>query len=169
MAEKLYNVLFLCTGNSARTSWPRRCSTGGAAAVSAPLGRQPPDGPRPSLYARPAAQARISAPNGLRSKSWREFAAAGRAELDFVFTVCDSAAGEACPIWPGQPMTAHWGVPDPAAVTGTEAEKPPIFAEAFRMLSRRISIFVSLPIATLDRIRLQKRLDEMGGATKADA
>ena len=97
-----------------------------------------------------------------RSKSWDEFAAPGAPELDFVFTVCDDAANETCPVWPGQPMTAHWGVPDPAAVEGTEAEKRLAFAETYRMLNNRISVFTSLPMATLDKLALQKRLHEIG-------
>ena len=102
----------------------------------------------------------------VRSKSWDEFAEPGAPELDFVFTVCDDAADETCPVWPGQPMTAHWGIPDPAAVEGTEAEKRRAFADACRMLTNRISIFVSLPLASLDRLALQQRLDEIGGARR---
>jgi len=100
--------------------------------------------------------------SGLRSKSWDEFAAPGAPPLHFVFTVCDNAANEVCPIWPGQPMTAHWGVPDPAAVEGSEAERHLAFADAYRMLSNRIGIFASLPIRSLDRLSLQKRLEEIG-------
>jgi protein-tyrosine-phosphatase len=99
---------------------------------------------------------------GLRSKAWEEFAAPGAAPLDFVFTVCDNAAGETCPYWPGQPMTAHWGVPDPAAVEGTEADKWLAFRSTFQALDNRIKIFTSLPLASLDRIRLQERLDAIG-------
>jgi len=98
----------------------------------------------------------------LRSKSWVEFATDASPKLDFVFTVCDNAAGEVCPIWPGQPMTAHWGIPDPAAVAGTEAEQRLGFADAYRMLNNRISIFTNLPIASLDRLTLQKRLSDIG-------
>ena len=105
--------------------------------------------------------------DGLRSKSWDEFAAPGAPSLDFVFTVCDDAAAEECPYWPGQPMTAHWGLPDPAAAEGSEAEKHLAFAEAFRMLSNRIGIFVALPMQSLDKLSLQKRLDEIGKATPA--
>jgi protein-tyrosine-phosphatase len=101
---------------------------------------------------------------GLRSKPWEEFAAPGAAPLDFVFTVCDNAAGEVCPYWPGQPMTAHWGVPDPAAVEGSDADKWVAFREAFRMLDNRIKIFTSLPLASLDRIKLQEHLDAIGKA-----
>ena len=102
----------------------------------------------------------------LRSKSWDEFAGPEAPELDFVFTVCGNAAQETCPVWPGQPMTAHWGVPDPAAAEGSEAERRLAFSDAFRMLSNRISIFVSLPIASLDKLTLQKRLREIGGQDK---
>jgi protein-tyrosine-phosphatase len=98
----------------------------------------------------------------LRSKSWDEFAAPGAPELDFVFTVCDRAAHEICPVWPGQPMSAHWGIPDPAACAGSEVEKHLAFAEALRMLTNRISIFINLPLASLDKLSLQKRLDEIG-------
>ena len=100
--------------------------------------------------------------SGLRSKSWDEFAAPGAPKMDFVFTVCDSAAAESCPVWPGQPMTAHWGVEDPAAVEGSDTEKALAFAEAYRMLNNRISIFVNLPITSLDRLALQKRLTDIG-------
>ena len=105
--------------------------------------------------------------SGLRSKSWSEFARPDAPQLDFVFTVCDDAAAEACPVWPGQPMTAHWGVPDPAAATGSEAEVRLAFADAFRMLNNRISIFVSLPIGALDKLALQKQLDSIGKAKGA--
>jgi arsenate reductase len=106
---------------------------------------------------------------GLRSKSWQEFAAPGAPQLDFVFTVCDDAAGEACPVWPGQPMTAHWGIPDPAAVTGTEAEMAFAFDDAYRMLSRRVEIFTQLPIAAIDQLTLQSRLREIGRMSGATA
>ncbi len=99
---------------------------------------------------------------GLRSKSWDEFATPDSPPLDFVFTVCDSAAGEACPIWPGQPMSAHWGFPDPAAATGSEAERRAVFADVFRQIRRRLDIFLSLPISSLDRLSLQKKLDDIG-------
>jgi len=104
--------------------------------------------------------------HGARSKSWDEFAGEGAPDMDFVFTVCDDAAGEVCPVWPGQPMTAHWGVPDPASVTGSDAEKAAAFADIYRMLSTRISVFVSLPIASLDRLTLQRRLDAIGKAAR---
>jgi protein-tyrosine-phosphatase len=107
--------------------------------------------------------------SAFRSKSWTEFAKPGAPALDFVFTVCDNAAGEACPIWPGQPMTAHWGIPDPAEATGTEAEIALAFKDAYRMLNQRIGIFVALPIASLDRLTLQSRLREIGRSTGATA
>ena len=106
---------------------------------------------------------------GLRSKSWTEFSGPDAPKLDFVFTVCDNAAAETCPVWPGQPMTAHWGIPDPAAATGTEAEVRLAFADAFRMLTNRIAIFVSLPLRSLDQLTLQKQLDAIGTAKEAGA
>jgi protein-tyrosine-phosphatase len=106
--------------------------------------------------------------DGYRSKSWSEFAEPGAPPLDFVFTVCDDAAKEECPYWPGQPMTAHWGLPDPAAVEGTEVEKHLAFADAFRMLNNRISIFASLPMKGLDKLSLQRRLEEIGKAKPVD-
>jgi arsenate reductase len=105
----------------------------------------------------------------MRSKSWSEFAKAGAPPLDFVFTVCDNAAGETCPVWPGQPMTAHWGIPDPAGATGTEAEIALAFKDTYRMLNQRIGIFTSLPLKSLDGLTLQKRLDEIGRRAGATA
>ncbi len=162
MTDSIYNVLFLCTGNSARSilaeSILNREGQGRFKAFSA--------GSQPKGHVHPFALELLRKLNhptaGLRSKSWNEFAAAGAPHLDFVFTVCDNAAAEVCPVWPGQPMTAHWGVPDPAAAEGTEAERHLAFAEAYRMLHNRISIFVSLPIAAIDRLSLQKRLEEIG-------
>ena len=160
--DRPYNVLFLCTGNSARSILAESVLTqrgrGQFRAFSA--------GSHPTGRVNPLAVELLDRMNlpteGLRSKSWEEFAAPGAAPLDFVFTVCDNAAGEACPVWPGQPMTAHWGVPDPAAVQGTAAEKTEAFRQAFRALERRISVFISLPIASLDRLALSKRLHEIG-------
>ncbi|MDJ0943933.1 MAG: arsenate reductase ArsC [Kiloniellales bacterium] len=166
MTEKVYDVLFLCTGNSARSILAEcilnREGMGrfrGFSAGSQPKGEVHPfaiDLLRNQNY--PTAE--------LRSKSWDEFAGPGAPELDFVFTVCGNAAGEVCPVWPGQPMTAHWGVPDPAASEGSEAERRAAFGEAFRMLSNRISIFVNLPIASLDKLTLQSRLREIGDQDK---
>jgi len=164
MTERPYNVLFLCTGNSARSiiaealinQWGRDKFRGFSA------------GSHPKGAVHPIALQLLKKMNlpteGLRSKSWDEFAAQGAPALDFVFTVCDSAAGEACPYWPGQPMTAHWGVPDPAVVEGSETEKWVAFRDTFRMLDNRIKIFTSLPLASFDRMKLQERLDAIGKA-----
>ena len=169
MSDKPKNVLFLCTGNSARSILAEailnREGQGRFKAFSA--------GSKPNGEVHPYALALLKKMNhdvsGLRSKSWDEFAGPDAPEMDFVFTVCDNAAGETCPFWPGQPMTAHWGVPDPAAVEGTEAEKHFAFADTYRMMSNRISIFVNLPMASLDRMALQKRLDTIGATNDADA
>jgi len=162
MVEKTYNVLFLCTGNSARSIMAEcilaRLGQGRFNAFSAgshPAGRVNP-------YAAELLRRFNHSTDGLRSKSWEEFARPGAPPLDFVFTVCDKAAGEVCPVWPGQPMTAHWGFPDPATIDGTEAEKRSVFADVYGQIHNRISIFVSLPIDSLDRLALQRRLDELG-------
>lgn len=157
-----FNVLFLCTGNSARSilaevlinHWGRGRFVG-LSAGSHPKGAVHP-------VALKLLQNLGMPTEGLRSKSWDEFAAPGAPPLDFVFTVCDNAAGEACPYWPGQPMTAHWGVPDPAAVEGTEIEQINAFRDAFRTLENRIRIFTSLPLASIERIKLKEKLDEIG-------
>lgn len=162
MADKVFNVLFICTGNSARSILAEavlnREGRGKFRAFSA--------GSHPKGAVHDYALDLLRRTNhplaDLRSKSWDEFAAPAAPKLDFAFTVCDNAAGEVCPVWPGQPMTAHWGLPDPAAVEGTEAEKRAAFADAYRMLHNRISIFVNLPLASLDRLSLQKRLDDIG-------
>lgn len=159
---KKYNVLFLCTGNSARSIIAEAILTregmGRFNACSA--------GSRPRGEVHPYTLDLLANldfdPARFRSKGWDEFAGAGAPKFDFVFTVCDSAGSEPCPVWPGQPMTAHWGVPDPAAAGGNEAQKRYAFAEAFRMLNSRISIFVNLPLASLDRLSLQTRLAEIG-------
>jgi len=162
MEGKTYNALFVCTGNSARSIMAecilQRLGQGRFKAYSA--------GSHPSgavnVYALELLK-RLHYPTaGLRSKDWQEFAGPGAPPLDFVFTVCDQAAGEACPHWPGQPMTAHWGMPDPAAFVGSEAEKRALFADVYGRLYNRIAIFVSLPIGALDRLSLQRRLDELG-------
>ena len=162
MADKIYNVLFLCTGNSARSIIAEcvlnRLGVGRFQAFSAgsfPKGEVHP-------YALDVLRRQNYPTNELRSKSWNEFAGSSAVPLDFVFTVCDNAAGEVCPVWPGQPMTAHWGIPDPAGVEGTEAERRLAFADTLRMLTNRIAIFVNLPIHSLDRLTLQKRLTEIG-------
>jgi protein-tyrosine-phosphatase len=162
MADRPFNVLFLCTGNSARSIMAeailQREGQGRFKSFSA--GSQPKG--EIHSFARELLEKLNFQTRDLRSKSWDEFAAAGAPQMDFVFTVCDNAAAEVCPIWPGQPMTAHWGVPDPAAAEGTEAERRLAFADTYRMLNNRISIFVNLPMKALDRLSLQKRLDEIG-------
>jgi protein-tyrosine-phosphatase len=167
--DRIYNVLFLCTGNSARSilaeSILRKDGAGRFRAFSA--------GSTPKGVVHPLALRVLEnmeyPTDGMRSKSWTEFAAADAPVMDFVFTVCDNAAGEACPVWPGQPMTAHWGIEDPAAVEGTELEKQAAFITAFRYLKNRIGAFVNLPLAGIDRLSLGTRLREIGrgdGATR---
>lgn len=162
MSDKIYNVLFLCTGNSARSilaevvleHWGR----GRFKAYSA--------GSFPKGVVHPLAlellERRRLRTSGLRSKSWEEFARPGAPVMDFVFTVCDQAAGEVCPLWPGDPVTAHWGVPDPAAVEGTAEERRRAFENAYRLLETRIRLFVALPIEKLDRIALKRHADTLG-------
>jgi arsenate reductase (thioredoxin) len=157
-----FNVLFLCTGNSARSIM--------AEAILSREGvrnfRAYSAGSQPKGVIHPVALALLRRMNfdvsRFRSKSWSELTGADAPKLDFVFTLCDDAAAEACPVWPGQPMTAHWGVPDPAAVKGSEAEIHAAFADTFRMLTNRISIFVNLPLRSLDQLSLQERLDAIG-------
>jgi arsenate reductase len=162
-----YNVLFLCTGNSALSIMAEailnQAGRGKFCAFSA--GSQPKGKVHP--YTLDLLRKLHFDVSGMRSKSWLEFAQQDSPKLDFVFTVCDNAAGETCPIWPGQPMTAHWGVPDPAAATGTEAEVRFAFADTLRMLTNRINIFVSLPLSKLDRLALQRKLEEIGKTTDA--
>lgn len=155
-------MLFLCTGNSARSILAESILNhwGGDRFRGFSAGSHP-KGAVHTIALELLQQMRFSV-NGLRSKSWSEFAGENAHPLDFVFTVCDNAAGEVCPVWPGQPMTAHWGIEDPAAVEGTDAQKWVAFREAFRVLEQRIKIFISLPIATLDRLRLQEQLDSIG-------
>ena len=157
-----YNVLFLCTGNSARSIMAEAIlnQKGKPHFTACSAGSHPSGKVRPEAL-RQLESAHISTA-GARSKSWDEFAQPGAPRLDFVFTVCDNAANEVCPIWPGQPMTAHWGVPDPAAVRGTSAQIEKAFREAFFLLDRRISLFLSLPLATLDRFSLKKEIDGIG-------
>ena len=165
--DRPYNVLFLCTGNSARSiigeAIINRVGAGKFKGYSA--------GSMPKGQVHPMTIALLSKLNydtsTMRSKSWEEFTALGAPELDFVFTVCDNAANEVCPIWPGQPMSAHWGVPDPAEAHGDDAQKALAFADTYRMLNNRISIFTSLPLDSLDSLTLQKRLDDIG-RTKTD-
>jgi protein-tyrosine-phosphatase len=162
VSDRPYNVLFLCTGNSARSilseslinHWGRGHFRGFSA------------GSHPKGTVHPIALELLNQmklpTEGLRSKAWDEFAAPGTVPLDFVFTVCDNAAGEVCPYWPGQPMTAHWGVPDPAAVEGSDTQKRMAFRSAFKALESRIKIFTSLPIASLDRVKLKEHLEAIG-------
>jgi protein-tyrosine-phosphatase len=164
-----YNVLFLCTGNSARSILGEAIlnKIGGGKFVAYSAGSQPKGAVHPQAI---ALLQRLGFPTtGLRSKSWDEFAVAGAPPLDFVFTVCDNAANEVCPIWPGQPMTAHWGVPDPAAVEGTDAEIATAFRDTMLLLQRRIELFANLPVRSLDRMSLKKRLDEIGKTTDEKA
>ena len=163
-ANKIYNVLFLCTGNSARSilgeAIMNRIGAGkfaGFSAGSDPKGQVNPH----ALHLLKSLQHDTSA---LRSKSWDEFARPGAPPLDFVFTVCDNAANEVCPVWPGQPMSAHWGLPDPAAIEGSEAEIAAAFAETYRLLRNRISAFCALPFDSLDRMALKRKLDDIGDA-----
>jgi arsenate reductase (thioredoxin) len=160
--EKKYNVLFLCTGNSARSIM-----------AEAILNRNgPPNftaysaGSHPSglVHAEALKQIELSraSTNGLRSKSWNEFAKPDAPRMDFVFTVCDNAASEVCPVWPGQPMTAHWGVPDPAAGTGSPEQIERAFRDAFMILERRITLFLSLPLSTLGQLAIQREIDRVG-------
>jgi arsenate reductase (thioredoxin) len=162
MAERIYNVLFLCTGNSARSvlaeSILRKDGRGHFAAFSA--GSQPKGEINPFAI---KVLERLEYPTeGLRSKSWQEFAVAGAPVMDFVFTVCDSAAGESCPVWPGQPMTAHWGIEDPAAVEGPDIQKEAAFVAAFRYMKTRISLFTSLPFSSIDKMALGTKLRAIG-------
>jgi arsenate reductase (thioredoxin) len=165
--REVFNVLFLCTGNSARSIMAEailnREGRGKFRAFSA--GSQPKGRIHP--YTLDLLRKMNFDVSRFHSKSWQEFARPDAPKLDFVFTVCDDAAKETCPVWPGQPMTAHWGVPDPAAATGKEAEIRFAFADAFRMLNNRISIFISLPIRSLDKLALQKQLDSIGKSRDA--
>jgi arsenate reductase len=159
---KTYNVLFLCTGNSARSIM--------AEAILNQKGKPTftaySAGSRPTGSVRPGALYQLEVAHfptqGLRSKDWSEFARPGAPQLNFVFTVCDNAAKEVCPIWPGQPMTAHWGVPDPASVAGTPEQIERAFRDAFMMLDRRISLFLCLPLTSLDALAIKKEIDRIG-------
>ena len=169
MAGQRYNVLFLCTGNSARSiiaeAILERIGAGKFRAFSA--GSQPKGSVHPQTLALLQSLGYDTA--RLRSKSWNEFSQLGAPALDFVFTVCDNAAGETCPVWPGQPMTAHWGVPDPAEAKGNNAEIALAFKDAYRMLNQRIQVFAALPIRSLDTLSLQHRLEEIGRMQRAAA
>jgi protein-tyrosine-phosphatase len=169
MIEQPYNVLFLCTGNSARSIVAEAIlnKLGGGKFRAFSAGSQPKGEVNPQTTKLLRSLGYNT--DAFRSKSWGEFAKPGAPALDFVFTVCDNAAGEACPVWPGQPMTAHWGVPDPAEVTGSDAEVALAFKDAYRMLDRRIGIFAALPIRSLDRLSLQAKLRHIGHITDAVA
>jgi protein-tyrosine-phosphatase len=169
VTNRIYNVLFLCTGNSARSilaeSVLTKDGSGRFRAFSA--GSQPKG--VVNAFALKVLRSFDYPAEGFRSKSWEEFARPDAPVMDFVFTVCDNAAGESCPVWPGQPMTAHWGIEDPAAVEGPDIQKEAAFVAAFRYLKNRISVFAALPIASLDRMTLGSKLVEIGqlqGATK---
>ena len=164
--QKHYNVLFLCTGNSARSIMAEAIlnQKGQLNFTAYSAGSHPTGTVRPEALRQLETAHLPSA--GLRSKSWDEFAKPGAPDLDFVFTVCDNAANEVCPVWPGQPMTAHWGIPDPAAVKGTKEEVQKAFRDAFFLLDRRISLFLSLPLATLDGFSLKKAIDDIGRQSK---
>jgi arsenate reductase len=157
-----YNVLFLCTGNSARSIMAEAIMRHKGAPIFAAFsaGSHPSGAVRPEGI-RQIEKAGMSAAE-FRSKSWDEFAAPGAPPLHFIFTVCDNAAGEVCPLWPGRPMTAHWGVSDPAAVNGTPEEIERAFSQAFATLDRRISLFLALPVETLDRMALQREMEQIG-------
>jgi arsenate reductase len=169
MSEHPFNVLFLCTGNSARSIMAEailnRIGAGNFRAYSA--GSNPKGAVHP--YALELLHSLGYETTSARSKSWTEFAKSGAPRLDFVFTVCDNAAREACPVWPGQPLTAHWGVPDPAEATGSPAEVALAFKDAYRMLQRRIALLTALPIASLGRLTLQSRLNDIGRVETAPA
>jgi arsenate reductase len=162
MTKTQYNVLFLCTGNSARSILAEAILNH----KGRPRFRAFSAGSHPTGRVNPGALQQLEAAHmptvGLRSKSWDEFAQDGVPVMDFVFTVCDNAANEVCPVWPGQPMTAHWGIADPAAATGSEEDVRRAFRDAFLVLERRISLFLSLPIASLDRLAIKREVDEIG-------
>jgi arsenate reductase len=162
MTEQIYNVLFLCTGNSARSvlaeSILRKDGRGRFQAFSA--GSQPKGEVNP--FAIKVLESLDYPTDGLRSKSWQEFAVSGALVMDFVFTVCDSAAGESCPVWPGQPMTAHWGIEDPASVEGPDIQKEAAFVTAFRYMKTRISLFTALPLSSIDKLALGTKLRDIG-------
>ncbi len=157
-----YNILFLCTGNSARSIMAEAILNG----KGKPLFTAYSAGSHPSGIVRPEALKLIGLAHlpteGLRSKSWEEFAKPGAPKMNFVFTVCDHAAQEMCPVWPGQPMTAHWGVPDPAMVKGTPEQIEHAFRDAYLILERRISLFLSLPLSGLERLAIQKEINRIG-------
>lgn len=165
LMKENYNVLFLCTANSARSILAEAIlNSKGRATFTAYSAGSHPTGTVRKEALRQLEQAHIPV-KGLRSKSWEEFSAPGAPKLDFVFTVCDNAANEVCPVWPGQPVTAHWGIPDPAAIRGSEADIERAFRDAFFLLDRRISLFLCLPFKALDNLALKKELDNIGQST----
>ena len=168
MNERVFNVLFLCTGNSARSILAEAIlnSLGKSRFRAFSAGSHPKG--EVNRFAIELLQRQGFDVSRLRSKSWDEFAAPGAPHLDFVFTVCDSAAGEACPVWPGQPMTAHWGIEDPAAVEGSDEQKRKAFSRTLRMLQNRIALFTSLPFAKLDERAIKRKLDEIGRLREKD-
>jgi arsenate reductase len=163
MTDRVYNVLFLCTGNTARSILAEKIleKDGGGRFRAFSAGSQPKGTVNP--FALKVLESAGYPTEGARSKSWDEFAAPDAPKMDFVFTVCDNAAGETCPYWPGQPMTAHWGIEDPAAVEGNDIDKERAFVTAFRYLKNRISTFAAIPMERLDRLTLAARLKEIGG------
>ena len=169
MSEPVFNVLFLCTGNSARSIMAEAIlnKLGAGKFLAHSAGSQPKGQVHPETIK--LLQGLGYDTSGMRSKSWAEFAKPGAPALNFVFTVCDNAAGESCPVWPGQPMTAHWGIPDPAEVKGSPAEVALAFKDAYRMLHQRIGVFTALPLRSLDRISLQNKLKEIGRVDDAMA
>jgi arsenate reductase len=162
--QRHYNVLFLCTGNSARSIMAEAILNGKGKPVFTAYSA----GSHPSGLVRPEALKLIEMAHlpteGLRSKNWEEFAKPGAPKMNFVFTVCDNAAQEMCPVWPGHPMTAHWGVPDPAVVKGTSEQVQRAFRDAYLLLERRISLFLSLPLSSLDRLAIQKEINRIGAS-----
>jgi arsenate reductase len=174
MTDRTYNVLFLCTGNSARSVLGEAIvnhlgahNQQGGRFKGFSAGSQPRGEVHP--YTLDLLRGLHLPTDGLFSKSWDLYAVAGAPKMDFIFTVCDSAAGEACPAWPGQPMTAHWGIPDPAAARGSEVERRAAFRQAYAALENRVRLFLSLPLASLDRMTLQNRLSAIGQQTPSAA
>lgn len=165
MADKIYNVLFLCTGNSSRSIMAEALLNAESKGIfKAYSAGSNPTGAVNRLALDLLHLEKIPT-DGLTSKSWEEFAKPGAPEMDFIFTVCDQAANEPCPVWPGHPATAHWGFPDPAALEGSDAEKRAAFAEVFRMVRTRIGVFINLPLHSLDRLSLKKHIDDIATLT----
>lgn len=162
MSDQPYDVLFLCTGNSARSILAESIlNRAGAGRFKAWSAGSTPTG-KVNAFALQLLESLRYPTDGLHSKSWDEFAREGAPEFDFIITVCDNAAGEVCPIWPGKPMRAHWGIPDPAGATGSDTDIALAFADAYRMLSNRVNLLINLPIDKLDRMSLKRRMDDIG-------